>query len=613
MNRLSYWPRCLRALFLCALGIFPWAAFLSAQSGSFVPRVLDYQGRLIPDSGSSLPASGTGWFKFALESASGQVIWSNDGSQVNLATPGSDQPLSPRQLAVASDGYFTTSFDLAAQHLLGGAVLADLAEGLKLHVWYSDDWNDTTQIGTFTKLVNGQTLQAVPFSLRSSLADAATTAQTAVVATTAQTALVADALAAASLSEAMLDGDLAAKLARLDDLESLATRLQAIEGAAAPYYVALPTVQVEPLYQVQVGQTLNVPVVADFTSHMRIVAGPVGISFANTGPFRLQWTPGEADVGQHTVTIQAENVFSSTFSQSALTVIVSPDDMAYIPAGTFLMGRGDDGTAVDSPDQTPTRQVTLSQSFFMDAFEMTQEKWHSTVAQMKADPTWSTLYSGFAANDGIASVSPFPITAKSWTAVVVWCNLLSELEGLTPAYYLDSGFSTVLRDVATDPLTAEIHLNAAANGYRLPTEAEWEYAARGGLVQNRYPWGDQEPNQALVNGNNFVGYVVSKNPSLYPAFGFGLYHMSGNVREWVWDWYDSNYYSLESSVINPTGPSLASAESTFAFGKSKVVRSNFYNAEPSYLSVYYRDYRRPMPIPADSEIGFRTVRRVESR
>lgn len=613
MNSSSSWLRCLRAVFFCAVALFTWAPFLSAQSGAVVPRVLDYQGRLIPDPGSSLPATGTGWFKFALESVSGQVIWSNDGSPVDLTTPGSDEPLAPRQLAVASDGYFTTSFDMAAQHLLGGAVLADVAEGLKLHVWYSDDWDPATETGTFIKVVNAQPLQAVPFALRAALADAATAAQTAAVATTAQSAAVADALAAASLSEAMLDGDLSAKLARLDDLESLAARLHAIEGAATPYYVALPTVQVEPIYQVQVGQTLNVPVMADFTSHMRIVAGPAGIAFANTGPFRLQWTPSEADIGQHTITIQAENVFSSTFSQSAVTVVVSPDGMAYIPAGTFVMGRGDDGSAVDSPDQTPTRLVTLSYSFFMDAFEMTQEKWHSTVAQMKADPTWAALYSGFAANDGIASVSPFPITSKSWTAVVVWCNLLSELEGLTPAYYLDPGFSTVLRDVATDPLAAEIYLNAAANGYRLPTEAEWEYAARGGLVQNRYPWGDQEPNQALVNGNNFLGYVVPKDPSRYPAFGFGLYHMSGNVREWVWDWYDSNYYSLEPSVTNPTGPSLASAESTFAFGKSKVVRSNFYNAEPSYLSVYYRDYRRPTPIPADSEIGFRTVRRVESQ
>jgi formylglycine-generating enzyme required for sulfatase activity len=598
-----------RLSFPVILALLVWAQILSVHGSSFVPRVLDYQGRLIPDASSSLPADGTAWFKFAFADQTGQVILSNDGSPVDLSTPGSDEPVAPVELAVAADGYFTTTFDFSPQNLLGGAVLADVAEGLRLHVWYSDDWDPVAETGTFTKLVNGQPLNAVPFALRAAQADVATTAQSAALATTA---LSADALASASLTETMLDAGLTAKLAKLDNLDALATRLQAIESAASPYYVALPSIYVDSLYQVQAGQTLNVPIQADFTSHMRIVAGPQGAAFSNAGPFRLIWSPSVSDTGLHTLTVQAENVFSSTFSQTAISVIVSPEDMAYIPAGTFLMGRGDDGTAVDDPDQTPTRTVALAQSYFMDQFETTHHRWHTAIAQMKIHQTLSSLYTGFEANnEGVDLTNPFPITRKSWIKVVVWCNILSELEGLVPAYYLDDSYSSVLRDSTIDPRVTEIYMNQAASGYRLPTEAEWEYAARGGLVQNKYPWGNQEPNQALVNGDNFVGYAVENDPSLYPAFGYGLYHMSGNVREWVWDWYDSDYYSLANSVTNPLGPSLANAEETFAFGKSKVARSNSFTAAASYLTVYYRDYRNPTV--TESDIGFRTVRTVTAQ
>lgn len=605
--------------FACLL-LFVTCGSVWAQSGAVVPRVLDYQGRLIPDAGSSLPASGSGWFKFALEDGNGDVVWTNDGSAVDLATPGSDEPAAAFALAVAGDGYFTTSLDLSAQNLLNGATLSSIGEGLKLHVWYGGDSTTAEETATFEKLVDGQTLRSVPFALRAGHADSATTAlaaNTATTATSATHALTADSattatsagsLSDASLTETMLSAELAAKISKLDSLDALATRLQAIEGAATPYYVTLPTVYLDSFYQVQVGETLSVPIEADYTSHMRIVSGPADIAFSNTSPFRLEWTPDVADIGQHNITVQAENVFSSTYSQVALSVIVAPDGMAYIPSGTFLMGRGDEGTSVEDPDQTPTRTVTLTSSFFMDEFETTQSDWDQTIYQIQADPTLGPLYSGFNTVTS-PSVSQFPVTRKTWMEVVTWCNMLSELKGLTPAYYLNDSYTEVLRDATIDVTNADVYLNEAANGYRLPTEAEWEYAARGGLVQQKYPWGDQVPNEALVNGANFNTYVVPKNETLYPAFGYGLYHMSGNVREWVWDWYDSNYYSQASSVTNPTGPTLQGAENTAAFGKSKVVRSNYFSAAVDYLSVYYRDYREPSR--NDPDIGFRCLRIAE--
>lgn len=580
---------------------------VSAQTGSIVPRVLDYQGRLIPDAQSSLPSSGSAWFKIALANADGEVIWTNDGNVVDLSVPGLDEPAAAVALAVASDGYFTTSLDLSPQNLLAGATLASISEGLHLHVWYGGDTDVAEETATFEKLVDGQVLRSVPFALRAGHADSATTALSA---ETAAVAVTAGGLLEASITQAMLSSDLSEKLAKLDSLDSIASRLQAIEGSAAPYYVALPTVYIDPYYQVQAGELLSIPIEADYTSHVRVISGPEGLEFSNSIPFRLDWNPDEAEIGQHLVTLQAENVFSSSYSQTVLTFVVAPAGMAYIPAGTFLMGRGDEGTSADSPDQTPTRTVTITNSLFMDKFETTEELWHASVSSMKSNAELSSLYLGFE-TDGYSTTSQLPVRRKTWVEVVAWCNMLSELEGLTPAYYLDEGYSQILRDATVDALATEVFMKSSANGYRLPTEAEWEYAARGGLVQNKYPWGDQAPNEALVNGENYNISVVEKDESLYPAFGYGLYHMAGNVREWVWDWYDSTYYGLSSVVVDPVGPTLVEAEDTVAFGKSKVVRSNYFNSDSSYLTVFYRDYREPERSSLD--IGFRCVRTVEAR
>ncbi len=265
-----------------------------------------------------------------------------------------------------------------------------------------------------------------------------------------------------------------------------------------------------------------------------------------------------------------------------------PDDMAYIREGGFEMG---DHFAEGSSDELPIHAVLLD-AFFMSKFEITNQQYcdylNSALGsgsiylpsdmvygtgnwQAYCDTSASSSYSYivYIYSDGVFTVgtksgrdmSDDPMVMVSWYGAAAYCNWRSSEEGKESCYNLSTW-----------------DCDFTKKGYRLATEAEWEYAARGGenSPYYRFPWGDTishsqanyyaNPAGFLYDVNPTSGYHPDWNDGIYPytapggSFspnGYGLYDMAGNVWEWCNDWYSSTYYS-SSPPNNPTGPASSS-------------------------------------------------------
>ena len=298
----------------------------------------------------------------------------------------------------------------------------------------------------------------------------------------------------------------------------------------------------------------------------------------------ITWTPKNDDVGEHPITVEVRDGNGGVDSQSFVITVASgsvADDMVLIPAGEFQMG---DSFSEHGGDELPVHTVYLD-AFYIDRYEVTNSQ-------------YAAFLNSYGKN-----------TDGSGNELLDDADCVIEQSGNT--YIAKSGYE--------DHPVFEVSwygANAYAefHGKRLPTEAEWEKAARGGLVGKRYPWGNDNPdgtqcNFADVNTNidwsdksADDGYSQTAPVGSFFANGYGLYDMAGNVWEWCADWYDSGYYA-NSPRNNPLGPGS---------GAARVLRGGSWNNSSGLLRVAVR-YGGGSPTYTFYDVGFRCVSQDSSK
>ena len=261
--------------------------------------------------------------------------------------------------------------------------------------------------------------------------------------------------------------------------------------------------------------------------------------------------------------------------------------MVHIPAGTFTMGGG----AGDPEDDYVDHQVTLTHDFWIGATEITRGQWESD----SGNAGWE--YTSMYPCTTSTTASDCPAASVSWYDVAKYANALSTTEGLTPCYLADG---TVLAAAwLTDPYSCP--------GYRLPTEAEWEYAARAG-EDTTYSGSNTSTDVAWTTENAYsVGTYAHEVATLAPN-AWGLYDMSGNQWEWTNDWYDPAHGGYEDGIsdVDPAGPVTGSGEGNE--GSDRVYRGGGWGLDADRATVSYR-YRADTDY-AYSDIGFRLSRSI---
>ncbi|MCX6879101.1 MAG: SUMF1/EgtB/PvdO family nonheme iron enzyme [Verrucomicrobia bacterium] len=322
------------------------------------------------------------------------------------------------------------------------------------------------------------------------------------------------------------------------------------------------------------------------------LTGAVGPNVTPGSDLRITWNAG-ADWN------------NQTSSQTRFRLKVSdllPDlaIFAVIPAGDFSMGDPLDGMTDAMP-----HTVSVS-AFYMQKKGVTKADWDAV-------RTWGLVHGYTDLATGAGKAADRPVQRVSWYDGVKWCNARSEQDRLTPCYYTDAAQTLVFKTGTND--IGNTMVKWAANGYRLPTEAEWEKAARGDLAGQRFPWGNiishTEANFNNVGGETYQTgstdhhptYAVGSYPYTSPvgsfaANAYGIHDMAGNVWEWCWDWYDAAYYGTPASLTDPAGGPA---------GGFRVMRGGSWQYGASYCRAASRGTYGP--VGAYYYLGFRTVRR----
>jgi len=332
-------------------------------------------------------------------------------------------------------------------------------------------------------------------------------------------------------------------------------------------------------------QQLNTARDEDVAEKTRIERQWLGASTRNTVPAYAEFIREFSDNHRAHKELELAREAISSLQATRLNVIkeaiTSRKHMVFIKGRSFQMG---DLFHTGDADET-VHQVSLG-NFEMAQFEVTRLEYEAFCRATSR---------AFPADDGFTGELK-PVINVSWSDSLQFCNWLSRESGLTPCYRFDSE-----QNMAGDISGAMVRCDFTANGYRLPTEAEWEFAARQGGAQVQFGTGLDKADRMTVNYNNrksTPGNQPGPSPvGQLPANSSGLFDVSGNVWEWCWDWYGP--YPA-TPVDNPHGPDS---------GDKKVIRGgSWFNTDTSFIRASNRSAVVPETLGHD--IGFRIVRTV---
>lgn len=280
----------------------------------------------------------------------------------------------------------------------------------------------------------------------------------------------------------------------------------------------------------------------------------------------VTWTDTEIDVevpdmpsGQVDIYVLVNNLQSNkvsfTIQQKAKPIV----ETAEVPAGSFMMGSSNPNAG----DSYPQHKVTLTKPILVGKTEVTQAQYKKVMNQL---------------NPSRIKDDNNPVEQLTWLAAIDFCNRLSKLEGLTEAYTVNGN---------------KVTWNKDANGWRLLTEAEWEYACRAGSAGN---FGNLDGNEGAISklGWTNINTKDVQHVGLLQANDFGLYDMHGNVAEWVWDLYD--FYE-DTEQVDPIGATD---------GIERVFRGGSYLDGPNNCSNFIRNSMDPTNV--QYYVGFRVCR-----